>query len=88
MTNNSVVSALLAARFDYLGAINDMDLDYMELVDGDWYLGVICCENMILAFNNSIGWGLDCHGEADIENRWNNTKKLIRTSLKQLPLAA
>lgn len=88
MNSNNVINHLSSNGFYFIGAVIDFDLDYFELIDGDWYLGVICSENMIVAFNNSIGWGLDCVGEADIENRWIETKKLIRTALKASPIAA
>jgi hypothetical protein len=88
MNNHSVISALLSARFEYLGVIDDNEPDYMELIEDSWYLGVICCENLLIAINNSEVWGLNCIGESDTENRWIETKKLIRQSLKQLPIAA
>lgn len=88
MNNHSVIGALLSARFEYLGVIDDNEPDYMELIEDSWYLGCVCSENLLIAFNNSIGWGYDCHGESDIENRWNTTKKLIRQALKSLPIAA
>lgn len=88
MNSNNVINHLTRDGFYFIGVIDDFDLDYFELVDGDWYLGVICSENMIVAFNNSIGWGYDCKGEADIELRWNSAKKLIRHSLKTSPIAA
>ncbi|MFM6003820.1 MAG: hypothetical protein ACKPB7_11195 [Sphaerospermopsis kisseleviana] len=88
MNNHSVISALLSAKFEFLGVIDLEDLDYFELIEDSWYLGVICCENLLIAINNSEVWGLSCIGEADIEARWNTTKKQIRTALKQLPIAA
>jgi hypothetical protein len=88
MSKYSVVHSLTRNGFYFVGAINDMELDYIELIEGDWYLGVLSNENLLIAFNHSIGWGLKCHGEADIENRWNSTKKLIRTALKATPIAA
>ena len=88
MNNHSVIGALLAARFEYLGMIDDNEPDYMELIEDNWYLGVICCENLLIAINNSEVWGLNCIGESDTETRWNTTKKLIRTALTQLPIAA
>ena len=88
MDSRNVVNELYRNGFYFIGAVIDYDLDYFELIEGDWYLGVICSENMIVAFNNSIGWGYDCKGESDIENRWNSSKKLIRTALKPLPIAA
>jgi hypothetical protein len=33
MNNHSVISALLAARFEYLGVIDDNEPDYMELIE-------------------------------------------------------
>lgn len=88
MNNHSVVSALLAARFEYLGVADDNEPDYIELIESNWYLGVICSEHLLIAINNSQVWGLDCVGEADTEARWNYAKKLIRTALKPLPIAA
>jgi hypothetical protein len=88
MNSSNVIDALTRDGFEFIGAINDLDLDYFELIEGDWYLGVICSENLLIAFSSSIGWGLDCIGESDTETRWNSSKKLIRQSLKQLPIAA
>lgn len=88
MNSSNVINTLTRDGFEFIGSIHDLDLDYFELIEGDWYLGCICAENMIIAFSSSIGWGLNCIGESDTENRWIETKKLIRQSLKQLPIAA
>lgn len=88
MSNSSVINELTRDGFEFIGSIHNLDLDYFELIEGDWYLGCICSENMIVAFSSSIAWGLDCYGESDTETRWNATKKMIRTALKQLPIAA
>lgn len=88
MDSHNVVNELYRNGFYYLGVIDDNEPDYMELLDGDWYLGVICSENLLVAVSKSIGWGYDCKGESDIELRWNSAKKLIRQALKASPIAA
>ncbi|MFM6005773.1 MAG: hypothetical protein ACKPB7_21330 [Sphaerospermopsis kisseleviana] len=80
--DNYVMSALLADGFEYLGLLEDVEPDYLELVKGNWSLGSICSANELIAICDGAVFILDCVGEADHELRWNNTKKLIRKKLK------
>lgn len=78
-----VMSALLADGFEYLGLLEDVETpDYLELVTGNWSLGSICSVNELVAICDGAVFSLDCRGESDHELRWSNTKKLIRSSLR------
>ncbi|MFM7405907.1 MAG: hypothetical protein ACKO3K_04370 [Cuspidothrix sp.] len=80
--DNYVASALIADGFEYLGLLEDVELDYLEPVTGNWSLGSICSTNELIAICDGAVFILDCVGEADHELRWCNTKKLIRKKLK------
>ncbi|MFM6006561.1 MAG: hypothetical protein ACKPA7_22805, partial [Sphaerospermopsis kisseleviana] len=46
--NNYVASALIADGFEYLGLLEDVELDYLEPVTGNWSLGSICSTNELV----------------------------------------
>lgn len=79
MNNHRVIGDLLSAKFEYLGVIDDLEeLDYFELIEDSWYLGIISSENLLLVINRSMSaWGLNCESESD----WINTKILISSAL-------
>ncbi|MFM6139932.1 MAG: hypothetical protein ACKPCP_38330, partial [Sphaerospermopsis kisseleviana] len=79
--NNYIVSALIADGFEFVGLLEDVKPDYLELVTGNWSLCAICSTNSLVAICNGAVFSLDCVGESDHELRWNNTKKLIRKKL-------
>ncbi|MFM6136555.1 MAG: hypothetical protein ACKPCP_20795, partial [Sphaerospermopsis kisseleviana] len=81
--NNYVASALIADGFEYLGLLEDVEPDYLELVAGSWAIGSICSTNELIAVCEDAVFSLDCVvGESDHELRWNITKKLIRQKLR------
>ncbi|MFM6137743.1 MAG: hypothetical protein ACKPCP_26985, partial [Sphaerospermopsis kisseleviana] len=43
-----IASALIADGFEYLGLLEDVKPDYLELVTGNWSLGAICSTNSLV----------------------------------------
>lgn len=81
--DKSVASALLSDGFEFIGLLEDVETpDYLELVTGNWSIGSICSTNELIAICDGAVFSLDCHGESDHETRWNATKKLIRSNLR------
>ncbi|MEA5516566.1 hypothetical protein [Nodularia sp. UHCC 0506] len=80
--NTTVAIALIESGFGYEGTLEGDDIDYLKTVASGWDIGNRSWDNSIVVIFDEAVFSFNCHGESDLELRWEQTQKLIKSTLR------